>query len=717
MKTMPRLVDDQRKRRCLVGLIMFVAFSTLITVGALNVEWMNERWRHEGLTLLKELKSQSKWLENEMNVACDATMLAAKIDAVEERLSGGDAIVQSDVDFTIGTRTLQSQENARKSADRCVALLSDLADVRGRMSGLFTDGTNMLFTLKACAASKSAEQIELTRSESDRRCRELQEWCSKKWVLSLAYKSVLGLAKRFTCEVGESRYKDEGWQRVGDAHSSYVSWTNSFVAVNASWDATMEALHKSYLELQQYPFDSENAVKLTQRIMRDEIERADSVMSVGVDLIGNSLRRADDMLVHYNVKTKNHYNALLELQKEHGDYVASSVVTSALQYVESFQALEDATHKTISARIITMRESVVLVGDGRRGAEQILLSLEKPLSEDKIAAICRKGQSMIRTLTENDIILKTRIEALTNYIPTIQFEAKDKVCKVEELKSVTERSFPDWRIEGGKIISELDAIRRSIATVRAKARSIQKSLVTYRDCDVNKTIANLHNRLDKIFDMLKTIEEACSGMSPCSTGVEMRALVQKRDKAKRLVDLVEQKVVGVAQDMERAIKDRALQRIKFVKSTRSFAEQLQQGMRHFDFALDIPNGGRHQVELRFAKGGRSLYKMSPQRKHKIVMSCGISGVVNRDAELSWDDLTSSWCDSILVEEEFTAGVNDINLDIIFNAQDSKGEILRGGMWQYQYDNGFFTTDMRDNFSVEFWLDGVKKDILWGEPES
>ena len=134
---------------------MFVAFSTLITVGALNVEWMNERWRHEGLTLLKELKSQSKWLENEMNVACDATMLAAKIDAVEERLSGGDAIVQSDVDFTIGTRTLQSQENARKSADRCVALLSDLADVRGRMSGLFTDGTNMLFTLKACAASKS----------------------------------------------------------------------------------------------------------------------------------------------------------------------------------------------------------------------------------------------------------------------------------------------------------------------------------------------------------------------------------------------------------------------------------------------------------------------------------------------------------------------------------------------------------------------------------
>ena len=95
----------------------------------------------------------------------------------------------------------------------------------------------------------------------------------------------------------------------------------------------------------------------------------------------------------------------------------------------------------------------------------------------------------------------------------------------------------------------------------------------------------------------------------------------------------------------------------------------------------------------------------------------VEPVVNRDAELSWDDLTSSWCDSILVEEEFTAGVNDINLDIIFNAQDSKGEILRGGMWQYQYDNGFFTTDMRDNFSVEFWLDGVKKDILWGEPES
>ena len=115
------------------------------------------------------------------------------------------------------------------------------------------------------------------------------------------------------------------------------------------------------------------------------------------------------------------------------------------------------------------------------------------------------------------------------------------------------------------------------------------------------------------------------------------------------------------------------------------------------------------------RSGRSLYKMSPQKKHRVVLHCTVSGVRDKTTELSWEDMTSSWHGNVTLEGDYGAGINDIGLDLSFRAEGFRGETMPSGTWQYQYDSGFFSSSMQDNFNVEFWVDGIKRNVLLGVP--
>ena len=116
--------------------------------------------------------------------------------------------------------------------------------------------------------------------------------------------------------------------------------------------------------------------------------------------------------------------------------------------------------------------------------------------------------------------------------------------------------------------------------------------------------------------------------------------------------------------------------------------------------------GKHKVEIRFSKGRRSLYKTSPHMQHKVVASCVVSGVISKESELSWDDSTISWQGSVIFDGEFCSGINDFTLDLRFRAEGYRGEMLRSGVWQFQYDGD-------DNFYVEFLVDGGAQKVLAG----
>ena len=91
-------------------------------------------------------------------------------------------------------------------------------------------------------------------------------------------------------------------------------------------------------------------------------------------------------------------------------------------------------------------------------------------------------------------------------------------------------------------------------------------------------------------------------------------------------------------------------------------------------------------------------------QHKVVARCVVSGVIDKEAELSWDDSTIGWQGSVILEGEFCSGINDLNLDLTFQAEGYRGETLRAGVWQFQHDGN-------DNFRIEFLVDGAVKNVL------
>jgi len=717
MRTMPRLIDDKRRKRRLVTLTSLILAASAVGVGWLNIRDINEQWRGEGLALLHNLQAQSSWLENEMDASRDTECIAPKLDTLAEQLASDDNISLSDVDFALRTRKAECQEEAKAVAQQCVASVGEISDLRKHLSSLLSDGTNIILRLKELASSKEALDVASARKACSDRCVELQKFCTRKIMLSWDYETFMAEHRKFADYVRSKKQGDSDWRKIAQEHLSFVSWTNDLANTLASCAAKDKYVRDRFVTLQQFPFDRDNTVELTRTRMNNEMHRVEPLISNGTDLVNNSLRRVGEDISRYQASARIAFETLTDLQKAHGDFVDVPSVTSASQLFESFTSLSRTTQESVAGHIRAIQGHLVKVTEAKKIVGQTRTSLgENNNGADKrIARICETGLSQVRTLSEASAGLEAGIATLTGCVAKVQAEAKDKADKIAETLKNVEQSLPDWRVEGNSIIKELDGIRRDVIGVRTSADNLNKKFIYCRDNDNHGTMASLRSRMNKTFGMLKSLEAGCTGTFPCSNGVELKALMQRRDKAKKLVELVNQKVVDLSQDMERFVANGTLRQIKFVDYTESFASQLQQGVRHFDFAINIPSPGRHQIEIRFSKGGRSLYKMSPQKKHKVVLHCIVSGVRDKTTELSWEDMTSSWHGNVTLDGDYGAGINDIGLDLSFRAEGFRGETMPSGTWQYQYDSGFFSSSMQDNFNVEFWVDGIKRNVLLGVP--
>lgn len=717
MRTMPRLIDDKRRKRRWVTLTLLILAASAVGVGWLNIRDINEQWRGESLALLHNLQAQSSWLENEMDASRDTECIAPKLDTLAEQLASDDNISLSDVDFALRTRKAECQEEAKAVAQQCAASVGEISDLRQHLSALLSDGTNIIRRLKELASSKEALDVASARKACSDRCVELQKFCTRKIMLSWDYETFMAEHRKFADYVKSKKQGDSDWRKIAQEHLSFVSWTNDLATTLSLYAAKDKYVRDRFVALQQFPFDRDNTVELTRTRMNDEMRRVEPLISNGTDLVNSSLRRVDEELSRYQASARIAFETLTGLQKAHGDFVDASSVTSASQLFESFSSLRRTTQESVTEHIKEIQGHLGKVAEAKKIVGQTRTSLGENNNgaDERLVRICETGLAQVRTLSKASAELEASNATLTNYVAKVQAEAKDKTDKIAETLKNVEHSLPDWRVEGNGIVKELDGVRRDVIGVRTSADNLNKKFIYFRDNDNHGTMALLRSRMNKTFEMLKSLEAECTVISSCSNGVELKALMQRRDKAKKLVELVNQKVVDLSQDMEQFVADGTLRQIKFVDYTESFASQLQQGIRHFDFAVNIPSAGRHQIEIRFSKGGRSLYKMSPQKKHKVVLHCTVSGVRDKTTELSWEDMTSSWHGNVTLDGDYGAGINDIGLDLSFRAEGFRGETMPSGTWQYQYDSGFFSSSMQDNFSVEFWVDGIKRDILFGAP--
>ena len=713
---LPRLIDDKRRKRRLIAFTSLVLLVTTTGVGWLNIRDINERWRNEGLALLHDLQAYAAWLENEMDASRDADGISPKLDALSIQLAVNDNISMADVDFALRTRKAECQADAQAVARQCMTSLGELSDLREHLFSLLSDGTNVMVRLTELSASNEALEIGSTRKTCLSRCDELQRFCARKIMLSWDYGKFMDGHRKLVDYISSKKVSNSDWSKIGREHLAYVVWTNDLANSLASYEKTGKYVRERFASLQQFPFDRANTVDLTRKKMNEELRRTEPLVPAGMDLFSNSSRRVDEALSQYQASATVALESLSAMQKTHGDFVDATCVTSASQLVDSFESLRQSANKSIVSHIATIRARLDKVTKAREIVEQGLLSLgDNGAADERLARICETGLKQVLNLSDVGVGLETSVMSLSNYVAKVQSEAKEKADSVAASLRMVEQSLPDWRAEGNKTIKDLDGIRRDVIGVRTSADNLNKTFVYCRDNNNHGTMSSLRKRMDKTFEMLKSLEAGCTGTFPCSNGIELKALMQRRDKAKRLVELVNQKVLDLSQDADRFLADGTLRKIKFVEYTESFSSQLQNGVRHFDFALEIPSGGRHQIEIRFAKGGRSLYKMSPQKKHNVVMKCVVSGVQNKETKLSWEDMTSSWRGSITLDGDFGAGINDICLDLSFSAEGFRGESMPGGTWQYQYDSGFFSSSIQDNFGVEFWVDGIKRNALWGVP--
>ena len=714
-RRIPRLIDDKRRNRQLMAFAILVAILVLF-LAVLGIVWfIDEQWRGEGLALLHELQTQSLWLENEMDVSRDAEDIASKLDALTEQLASTNYdISSSDIDFTLRTRKAECKEEAKAVAQQCTTSIDQLSDLRQHLSALLSDGSNVMFRLKQ-VSSKKPLGLDSVRKAYSTRCAELQKFCESKFVLSWDYESKMAGHRGFLDFVLSKRQSDGDWREIEQTHLSFVNWTNQLANTLASYNEKDTYVRERFTALQQFPFDHDNTVKLTRTKMNDEMPRIEPLISSGTDLVSSSLRRVEEEISRYQTSAKEAFESLSDLKKAHGDFVDTSCVTWTSQLVDSFIPLQWAAKKSVEEHITVIQKHLEKVTEIGKIVRQTQAQLDEndTGTDERLAQMCETGLAQVHALSEASTELKASITSLTNYVAKVQADAKDASDKIAEMLKKVKQSLPDCGDKGKGIVDELVGIRRNVIEVKASVDELNKKFVYFRDNYNPGTMDSLRTRLNKTYENLKSLEAECTETFPCSNGVELSALMQRRDKAKKAFDLVKQKVDVLFQDMEQFVANGSLRQIKFVDYTESFAAQLQQGIRHFDFAINIPDSGHHQVAIRFSKGGRSLYKIS--KKHKIVLQCIVSGVRNTTENLSWEDMTSSWHGSVTLEGNFKAGLNDIALDLSFGVAGLRGKTLPSGQWQYQYDSGLFKSNLQDNFSVEFWVDGIKKNVLIGVP--
>ena len=702
-----RLIDDQRRNRRLTVIASFVLLAT-----ALGIVWFyNERSRFQGKNVLSDLQEKLEWLSENTDLAQDVSEMERQTGSIMRMLKKVDEISLADIDFTLGTRKQESQMVATGVAKNCKDALVELSSLRQQLTRLTQDGSNIVARLLKATRSGIFTDISGIRAEANKNFLGLKQLCDNLFVIPWKYNPSIDECRRIINLIATNQSGNNDWMGLVKLHNEYVSWTNSATSLLVRHNNTENTLKDNYRKLRSYPFDRENTQGITLKTIASELDSVEPLISKGSELCDTAFSHLDEILSVRKSAVQRDLEAICRLQDLHGDYVGAGCVTSAKNALVSLTDSCSAKRNEINERCRTIRDSISNVRRSQGKASESLSELRAmggETSDEFVVKKCEENVTLIHELRAARTSLESNMISLTNYIRQAKSEIETTANEVATSLKRLKLSFPDWVTEGRKINSELTDIKLKIETVRGDFEQMQKAFVRYRDVNSSGGMVELRERLNEIRDMLSRVDNACATQTSCSNGRDLMRLSQRRDVAKKDVEGLVEKIQRLSIDLNTALATGNLREKRYVPlsdlSLISSQLQNQAGVGHFDLALDIPVAGKHKVEIRFNKGRRSLYKTSPHTQHKVVASCAVSGVIGKESELSWDDSTISWHGSVILEGEFCSGINDFTLDLKFRAEGYRGEMLKSGVWQFQYDGA-------DNFYVEFLVDGVVNNVL------
>ena len=720
MGRIPRWIDDQRRKRCWIAGFLLLVLLTAVAVCSPFVRDVNEEWRSEGLAVLRELQGPASWLNDEMNLPRDIDEMSTRLDALSERLKRPADVACADVELVHRTRKGDRRAEADAIARQCSMALTELSKTRQGLYTLMSDGTNTLARLKVLASSEEAQNVETVRVVATNRCQKLQDDCARHLVLAWGYQSYLAECRAFLDDVARRRQADDEWPNIRKAHAAVVQWTDALARALGAREEVNRELGERYAALKLIPFDRVVLLDLTQRRQDNTLRKVDSLVLVGSDLCRSSSPRLREFLEKKQAAARSAAAELGDLWKTHGDYVnvllGGTNQTTASKQLVALRQFRQKALDSVNTDCKAVQNHIELVQKSRKVLLQT--STKEPgigndVANDGVGHICEKRMSLVRDLDRALEGLETSIASLTNDIRYAQLKAHAIVGEITSSILAVKDGLPNWSVERRRLALEFDAILREAKKVRNDVYSIQKDIVSCRDMGEDGARSSLRARVNAAFEALKAVETNCVSGMPCSNGRELVVLMQRRDEARSCVASVRQHTQEIAEELKGMFDNGVLRRVEYVPfSAQEFASQLQQGIRHFDFALDIPNEGRHQVEVRVCFRDRLYTSAKPI--DRIIVQCAVSGAFNKEGELVWEDLSRWRQDCVVVlDENLHAGMNDFSLDLAFRAE-REGRGLSDVTWQFERQ--FEGSEPIRHCFVKFLLDGrEKKNVFWVAP--
>ena len=702
-----RLIDDKRRNRRLKALTVLTLLLTALGAGWLN----NERWRLQGRGVLSSLQEKISWLFEYTDISRDVSTMQSQMGVISGILEKRDVVTLADIDFTLGTRKHECRTEATEVAQNCKDALVKLSGVRQQLSALTKNGSNIVSRLHKTTSSGLFADISKIRTEAERTSLDFKRLCDNLVVLPWKYQAGVDECRRIVRLVTDNQSDNGDWVDLVKQHNEYVSWENLATNLIERNGRLVNCLNDDYRKLRAFPFDRENTHGVTLKTIKEELDCIEPLIKCGKDLCDTSFNRLDEVLSRYKSAVQRDLGMLSKLRDLHGDYVDGACVTSAQNALEQLTDLSSIKRNDIEELCSSINNSISKVQQAQGNASEALAELEamgNNTSDEFIVKKCEENVRRINELQSSRINLESNIASLTNYISQVHSAIEQTANGVATSLKVVQLSLPDWATESRQISDELTSIKRKLDKVKGDFEQVQKTFVRYRDADAPGEMLELRERLERIRNVLSGVDTACDVKIVCSNGKELTNLTKRRDAAKKGIDGLVEKIQELSRDLNSALAAGKLREKRYVPLSNlnlvSSQLQSQAGVGHFNLALDIPTAGHHKVEIRFNKGRRSLYKLSPHMQHKVVARCVVSGVIDKEAELSWDDSTIGWQGSVILEGEFCSGINDLNLDLTFQAEGYRGETLRAGVWQFQHDGN-------DNFRIEFLVDGAVKNVL------
>ena len=709
----PRLINDKLRIFAIKSLIfnMLMIFIVLFTIKMIST--LNEKRRSVGREVLDDLQEKRNWLLEKMESPLhDADDIENQIIQIKNLIKAKDKTFISNHNlYPITNKKIETLKV------ECDEIIDELSSVKNHLSTLSVEGTNMAPHLRNLARSQTITEIKAVYDNTENAYIRLDHICNRRFISSKALYNKINECNEIIKQIQTYKIDKPQWKQFEQIHENYIVWGKNVSEQLDRYNYLEKKIQDIHQKLKSLPLDREEIEEITQKQINDERDEIESLVENGTNLCNNSLTQLEEEMEKMQSKTQMVIDLISKLQDLHGSYVNVAIVTTIIQKFESLKEFHKNSCRNVETQCISILKNIEKLNfslNNTSASFNILLNMDNSISDKLILKKYQESQERIHKLQSLKEELEKELITLRDYITQVKSSTNETVNEIKTLAMNIQQSFPDWTSEGRKISNELTDILHDARRIRSKCERLTHECFECQNNKNQRLLKSLQERREAIFGLLTQIEKQYISKQNCSKGKELIELKNKRDEMKRMYEIAIQKEYEFSAELNKLLDDGALRKVKYIPYSKflSIASQLQEGIRHFNFSLNIPAQGNHKIVIKLKKGEQSLYySRTDRRKHQIHVECVITGIKNENV-IIWDgtDSQNPWKKEIELEGDFPQGKIDINLGLTFIAKVGKRMLVNNGIWIFRYDKPN-SRDKEDNFAIEVFLDDIPTEIL------